>query len=68
MSDPIILPCKKCNSEISLRIEDAKKYNRNNPFVCDECTNTPLVEKILETKRKPYIVPDVSPNRGPFTP
>lgn len=63
MSDPIILPCKECNNEISLRIEDAKKYNSKNPFVCNECIKKSISEKVFEPKRKPFIIPDVSPDR-----
>lgn len=70
MSDPINIVCSKCEKDVTLPIEEARKFNKNNKFVCIECNTPkpkvkPIVKDIYKEKEinpfNPFIAPDFGP-------
>lgn len=49
MESPINIVCSKCERDFPLPIEEAKKFNNKNRFVCIECS-TPKPKRKIKPK------------------
>lgn len=61
MSELIVIRCTKCDADHYLTLEEAKEFNKQKKFVCEEC----IQQKELPKKEK-EILPKISPKRKPI--